>query len=63
MVLAHGTTVLVNWIVLDLTTHPKVWPPLIWFVPVLTLGIVLGGVLCASRRDMTFQQGGSLYEM
>ena len=60
MVLAHGTTILVNWIVLDLTTHPKVWPPLIWFVPVLTLGIVLGGVLCASRRDITFQQGGSL---
>jgi len=60
MVLAHGTTVLVNWIVLDLTTHPEVWPPLIWFVPVLTLGIVLGGVLCASRRDITLQQGGSL---
>src|SRR5215471_3180364 len=60
MVLAHGTTVLVNWIVLDLTTHPKVWPPLIWFVPVLTLGIVLGGVLCASRRATTHQRSLSV---
>ena len=60
MVLAHGTTVLVNWIVLGLTIHPVVWPPLCWFVPVLTLGIVLGGVLCASRRDITLQQGVSL---
>jgi len=56
MVLAHGATVLVNWIVLDLITHdPNVWPPLIWFAPVLTLGIVLGGMLCASRRDITVQ--------
>src|SRR5215471_3208383 len=59
MVLAHGTTVLVNWIVLDLVTHPVVWPPLIWFVPVLTLGIVLGGVLCASRKNTTLQKSVS----
>ena len=62
IVLAHGTAVLVNWIVLGLATHPVVYPPLSWFVPVLTLGIVLGGVLCASRRDLTFQQGGLLQE-
>jgi hypothetical protein len=60
MVLAHGTTVLVNWIVLGLTTHPVVWPPLIWFVPVLTLSIVLGGVLCASRQNIVMQQDVSL---
>ena len=60
MVLAHGATVLVNWIVLGLTTHPVVWPPLSWFVPVLTLGIVLGGVLCASRRATTRQQSLSV---
>jgi hypothetical protein len=60
MVLAHSTAVLVNWIVLGLATHPVVYPPLSWFIPVLTVGIVLGGVLCASRRDITFQQGGSL---
>jgi hypothetical protein len=60
MVLAHGTAVLVNWIVLGLATHPVVYPPLSWFVAVLTLGIVLGGVLCASRREIIFQQGVSL---
>jgi hypothetical protein len=44
MVLAHATTILVDWIILGLIT------PLSWLIAVLTLGIVLGGVLCASRR-------------
>ena len=59
MVLAHSTAVLVNWIVLGLATHPVVYPPLSWFVPVLTLGIVLGGVLCASRKNTTLQKSVS----
>jgi hypothetical protein len=57
LVLLHAVTVLVDWIVLGLTKRPEsvgVSAQYFWMnIAILTVGIVLGGLLCGSRPEPT----------
>jgi hypothetical protein len=59
MVLAYATTILAFWIWKGLTIDPAsvgVYPPLFWtMIAILTLGILLGGVLCTSHGLTEFR--------
>ena len=59
IVLAHAATVLAYWVVPGLGIHHESYPPFYWNIAILTLSIVLGGVLCASRKNTTLQKSVS----